>query len=285
MSRITIGIPKALPYYYLNDFWESFFSNLDVDLVYSCDTNNEIIERGERYANDEMCLSLKVYLGHIDYLKDKCDYLLIPRIEDYGNRNQMCTNFLALYDLVNNLFDVHILNYNISSKEDELKSLIKMGEEIDISEEDIKKAYKKSIKLKTDSKKSDQDNLLIVAHPYVVYDESIGKPIINMLNKYPYNIIYSDCFDAEKCNINGSILSPNLYWKYPKENIGSILMTPNLKGIIFLSSFPCALDSLVNEYIIRRVDKPYLNIIIDNIDSLTGIETRIESFMDIVTQN
>ena len=62
-------------------------------------------------------------------------------------------------------------------------------------------------------------------------------------------------------------------------------MTPNLKGIIFFSSFPCALDSLVNEYIIRKIDKPYLNIIIDNIDSLTGIETRIESFMDIVTQN
>ena len=40
-------------------------------------TSREIIEKGKSLAPDEMCLSMKIYLGHIDYLERKCDYLLI----------------------------------------------------------------------------------------------------------------------------------------------------------------------------------------------------------------
>ena len=46
-------------------------------------------------------------------LKNKCDYILIPRIFSLEKHNQVCTNFNALYDLANNLFDIKILNYNV----------------------------------------------------------------------------------------------------------------------------------------------------------------------------
>jgi len=45
------------------------------------------------------------------------------------------------------------------------------------------------------------------------------------------------------------------------------------------------LDSLVNELVMRKISKPYLNLIIDDLDSNTGLETRLESFIDIVEQN
>ena len=57
-----------------------------------------------------------------------------------------------------------------------------------------------------------------------------------------------------------------------------------IDGVVFLSSFPCGPDSLVNELVIRRINKPYINLIIDDLDSLTGIETRLESFIDILEQ-
>lgn len=295
MSKIKIGIPKALTYYYYNKFWEYFFENLDVEIVYSIDTNNEIIKRGEMVATDEMCLSLKVYLGHIDYLKDRCDYILIPRIENYGLRNQTCTNFLGLYDLVNSLFDVNILNYNISKQENELESLIEIGTILDLSKDDIIMAYnlakekeEKYYKKKEIEQKimlNSENNLLLISHPYNTYDKLIGQPIIDKLKQYGMNLLYCDLFNKEETNKKSLDISPNLYWKYSKENIGSFALAPNVKGIVFLSSFPCGLDSLVNEFLIRKIHKPYLNIIVDNLDSLTGIETRIESFMDIVTQN
>ena len=78
-------------------------------------------------------------------------------------------------------------------------------------------------------------------------------------------------------------LSETLYFKYNKDIIGSIaLCEPKVDGILFLSSFPCGVDSIVNELVMRRIKKPYLNLVIDEMDSQVGFETRIESFIDIL---
>ena len=83
-----------------------------------------------------------------------------------------------------------------------------------------------------------------------------------------------------------SKISSTLYWKFNKENIGAISYCGDLiNGIILLSSFPCGPDSIVNELVIRKIDKPILNLIIDDSDSFTGVETRLESFLDIVKQS
>ena len=295
MDKVKIGIPRALTYYYYNNFWKFFFDNLNVDIIISPNTNMDILYRGNLVASDEMCLSLKTYLGHIDYLKDKCDYILRPRIDNYGINNQTCTNFLSLYDLVNNLFDINILDYNISDG-NELKGLESICNILNIDKTTVgviydiakrkanienKKLYEEqSKKLKSKNKK-----VLLISHPYNTYDDIIGKPIIKILEKYNIDIIYSDLFDKELTNKYGYDLSNGLYWKYSKEAIGSIILSDSVDGIIFFSSFPCGLDSLVNELMMRKLDKPYLNIIIDDISSLTGIETRIESFVDIINEN
>ena len=61
-----------------------------------------------------------------------------------------------------------------------------------------------------------------------------------------------------------------------------MLCKDKVDGIIFLSTFPCGLDSLVNELVIRKLDKKCLNLVIDDMDAFAGIETRLESFVDIV---
>lgn len=295
MYKVKIGIPRALTYYYYNNFWKFFFDNLNVDIIISPNTNMDILYRGNLVASDEMCLSLKTYLGHIDYLKDKCDYILIPRIDNYGINNQTCTNFLSLYDLVNNLFDVNILDYNISDG-NELKGLEKLCNKLNIDKNTLGAIYdiakrkaniENKILYEEQSKKLNSKNkkVLLISHPYNTYDDIIGKPIIKILEKYNIDIIYSDLFDNELTNKYGYDLSNGLYWKYSKEAIGSIILSDSVDGIIFFSSFPCGLDSLVNELMMRKIDKPYLNIIIDDISSLTGIETRIESFVDIINEN
>lgn len=296
MDKITIGIPKALTYYYYDIFWKNFFKILDVNVIYSPDTNIDILNKGSSIANDEMCLSLKIYLGHVDYLKDKCDYILIPRIENYGKNNQTCTNFLGLYDLVNNLFNINILDYNISNN-NELEQLIILGNKIGISKDKIVFAFNKANELLNSEysnnqliqlKKLDDDTIkkiLLISHPYNTYDNLIGKSIIDMFKKYNVEIIYSDLFNHDITSKKALDISPSLYWKYSKECIGSIEYSNKVNGIVFLSSFPCGLDSLVNEYAMRKIHMPYLNLIIDDISSLTGIETRIESFVDIINEN
>ena len=56
-----------------------------------------------------------------------------------------------------------------------------------------------------------------------------------------------------------------------------------IDGVIFLSSFPCGPDSLVNELAIRKLDGvPSINIILDESTATSGLYTRLESFVDIL---
>lgn len=293
-DKMKIGIPKSLFYYYFSDLWINFFKYLNIKTIISPDTNKEILDLGLKYSNDEMCLSLKNYIGHIAYLKEKCDYVLVPRIDNFGIDNQTCTNFLAAYDIINNIFDINILNYNINYRnyETEIDGFINIGKCLRINKSKVKKAYtySKNIsnqlrikKILTNLKnlKSDKRKVLLVSHPYNTYDKLIGFPIIQMLKKLDIEVIYSDLFfDKDESNK----YTKELYWKYSKDSISSISKCINkIDGIIFLSTFPCGLDSLVNELVLRKLDIPYINLIIDDNSIGAGIETRIESFIDIIS--
>lgn len=293
---MKIGIPRGLFYYYYNQLWTVFFKEIDIDIVVSPRTNKEIIALGRQYSSDEMCLSIKNYIGHAVYLKDKCDYLLIPRIDNYGTFNQTCTNFLAIYDYLNNILGTKIINYNINLNNDETekKGLISVARKLGIPRKKAILAYEIArIKNNIYQKRINQDNyhkldsqrfkVLLVSHAYNTYDEFIGVPIVKMLEKQQVEVLYSDRFNILK-DRNLS-LAPNLYWKYSKDMLRAIEVCNNsIDGIIFLSTFPCGLDSLANELVMRNIKIPYLNLVIDDLDSMTGLETRIESFIDILNQ-
>ena len=169
-----------------------------------------------------------------------------------------------------------------------------MGKMLGINKSKSKKAYEysklsyynnKNKKILNNLKKlkSTRKKVLLVGHPYNMYDELIGIPIIKMLENLNIEIIYSDLFfDKDE----SKRYSKDLYWKYSKENISSISKCiEKIDGIIFISTFPCGLDSLVNELVMRKLNKPYINIIIDDNTISGGIETRLESFIDIISLN
>lgn len=298
MDKIKIGIPRSLYYYYYGKLLETFFEYLGFEVIISPKTNKEIMELGVKYANDEMCLSLKNYLGHVAYLENKVDYIVIPRIDNFYTCNQTCTNFLSTYDIVNNLFDVKILNYNIdlNNGENEYKGFIKMGIELGKPKIEVKVAYNRAkiysmnykerlIRDNMNKMMSKKMKILLVGHPYNLYDDLIGKPITKYLSDNNIEIIYSNLFDENKAIKLSENLSSELYFKYNRENIGSIEIAKTMvDGVIFLTTFPCGPDSLVNELVMRKINIPHIQLIIDDLDSQVGIETRLESFIDILKE-
>lgn len=284
-------------FYYLNgDITVVFFKKLGIDVVISPKTTKKMIEDGMKYAPDEMCLSMKNYLGHVSYLKDKCDYILVPRIDNFYTFNQTCTNFLAARDIVNSIFDVNVLDYNIdlNNKDTLKKGMFKLAGILGYKVNVISDAYLYSVNKYKEKKKrlimenlaklnSDKKKVLLVSHAYNTYDELIGKPIIKMLERENIEVIFSDLLDNSMCRKLSKNISSELYWKYSRESIGAYEMVKNrIDGVVFLSTFPCGLDSLVNQLLILKMDKPYLNIVIDDMDADNGIDTRIESFSDII---
>ena len=126
--------------------------------------------------------------------------------------------------------------------------------------------------------------ILIVSHPYNIYDKYIGEPIITTLKELNCLPILA-CVAPEKlAHDKGKAISKTLPWTFNKELLGGIaLYKDKVDGIILVSSFPCGPDSLVNEMIIRKFkDKPIINLILDGQEGTAGMETRLESFVDII---
>ena len=292
---MNIGLPRSLFYYYYSDKWKFFLESLNIPYIESPNTTNDILLKGENASQDEMCLAFKIYLGHIKYLKDKCTHILVPRIANYNSNSQTCTNFLSAYDIINSWENVRIINYNIDleNKETEKKAFLEIGKALNKTKVEINKAYKialykekikkeKDIKINLKKLESEKSKILLVSHPYNTYDNLIGKPIIKYLKENNIEVIYSDKFPKNASKLSKKI-SKELYFKSSKENLGALAYSMNkIDGIIFLSAFPCALDALANELAMRKIKKPNINIYIDEQTSFTGIETRLESFIDML---
>ena len=267
--KIRIGIPRGLLYYRDYILWKTFFEGIGCTLILSPPTNKGIIDKGGNISIDESCLPAKIYLGHVKELSQKCDYILVPRICNYGKGNRVCMKFNGIYDVVNNLFEDKILNYDI----DYIKGKIKN-----------RKYYLSLVNKQDKILRSNKMKILIVAHPYVVYDEYLCGNIIHYFKDEDIDILYSDRLNRKIAISYAEDFSNTLYFLYSKENIGSSFYYKDcVDGIVFLSSFPCASDSLVNELAIRKLkDVPVINIIIDDSTATSGLMTRLESFVDII---
>ncbi len=303
---MKIGIPRALLYYKHEKLWTTFFDELGIDYIISPDTNREIIRRGSNLAIDEACLPTKLLLGHVDYLLDKCDYIFLPRISSaYGY--QMCTKFLAQVDLVKNTFrdeNINLLFYNLEKKKPkaEGKAFKKMGKylrkclKLPIKKRDVKRAYlvakhaqmthelyrqEEQEKLLATSKKN---KVLVVAHAYNIGDKYVGEPVVKYLEELGCQPIIAEYCNPKACIKASKKISKTLPWGYNKHLVGAIeLNKDKVDGIVLLTTFPCGPDSMINEMIIRKIkDIPILTLTVDSQDGTAGMETRVESYVDII---
>lgn len=316
---MKIGIPKGFGFYEYPVLFETFFKNLGFDIVYSNNTSDEILKAGLDNSLSESCLASKIFIGHVANLvkrkkKEKIDYIFIPRLCNFENSQTTCVKLYGIYDICNNVFDCNFITLNIDyQKKAELRAFLELGKKLNINRRKTIRAYldarKKQneydkniylnqlIDIKSDIKKENEIKILIVAHPYVLYDEFLGKRIIRILENNKAKVFFSNINSFSMANPkilrwkkekNSYLnISDTIFWKSSKNLLNGIIENiNNVDGIVYLSVFPCGTDSLVNELAIRRINNiPSINLVLDEQDSDAGIHTRIESFLDILEMN
>lgn len=315
---MKIGIPRGLGIYEYPVLFVKFFENLGIEVVMSDKTNPEILKDGIDSSLIESCLASKIFIGHVANLvkrskEENIDYIFIPRLCTFENNQTICVKFFAIYDICKNIFDGKFLTLNIDyeKKNTELNSFLKLGKILGKSKAQIIHAYIKARKMQRIydenkykkqineiKKESDELKILIVAHPYVLYDEMLGKRIISNLKKENAKVFFANInsFSMENPkmfrwirdkNLEYINISNSIFWKSSKNLLNGLSSNlKNIDGIIYLSVFPCGTDSLVNELAIRKIkDVPSLNLILDEQNADAGVNTRIESFLDILNMN
>lgn len=297
---MTIGIPQAFLYHRYGILWETFFRELGVEVVTSGPTDRGKLQQGIMYAIDEACLSSKVYLGHVDALMGRCDLVFVPRIASFGHREILCTKFMALYDIVENSFrdqNIKLLDCNIDLRNGkrEIAAFLAMGKKLGFKRRQALYAYmvaKQADQIAHSEAVIAQNQLLerpgikilVMGHSYNVFDALIGKPVTDYLSSQGIIPIIADTVDRRQALVAANSITETLPWVYNRELVGALQLYRNkVDGVILLSAFPCGPDSLVNDIVLRRVkDLPMLNLLMDSQDGMAGIETRLESFIDII---
>ena len=296
----TIGIPRGLMIYRDGVLWKNFFEQLGFTCVVSPKSDRRILENGTARAVDETCLPFKMYLGHVMELFGRCDAIFIPRMGGYKTREKMCTRYEALPDLVKNIFrdeqiKVLTVSYDWYDKTTEEKVYLELGYTLGKTKKETKKAYSYAKKqqetwLKSREKAQNQvlekegTKVVLAGHPYVLHDTYMGGELTRILEKLGAGVVYTDYVDRDSALKRSYDFSRVMPWLINREMTGALMMLrKKVDGIVLVSAYPCGPDALVNDMLIRRIkDIPVLSLTLDAQSGTAGVETRIESFIDII---
>lgn len=304
MAKI-VGIPRAMHYYEFYPMWESYFKSIGIEILLSPKTNKDILNAGILTCVDEACLPVKIFHGHVNYLKDKVDYIFIPKIMALHKREYNCPKHLGLSDMVKNSLNElpEIIDPIIDlRKKNGLRTVTNdLGNKFKLSYRQKDNSYKNIIKSQTDNnkwlyeKKSPQKksskntfNLLILGHSYNVYDEFINMNILEKLTNENINYIFAEDIPEEKFREYSNQFIKRIFWTQGRKIVGSSYYLINNKlidGIIYLSAFGCGLDSMLVYLVEKKSIENNIPMMILTLDEQTGeagFVTRFEAFLDMM---
>ena len=297
---MRIGIPRALYYYRYGALWKTFFTALGCEVVVSPATDRALLGKGNHYAIDESCLSAKIYLGHCAWLLDKCDFIFVPRIADLGRDKEFCLRFRAMPDVVYSTFrdeGVHVVSCEVSIRDgkSEAKAFAALGKKLGFGRQQTFNAYLLAKQAEQEMAAKNARKLdaalalpglkvLVCGHSYNIYDRYIGQPVMEAIRANRAAAIPADWMDRDETWQAAAEITDTMPWMVNRELAGAaVLLKEKIDGIVLLSSFSCGPDSMTDEILTRRVKNiPILTMRLDGQGATAGMETRIESFIDIL---
>ena len=291
---ITVGVPKGLLYYKYHVFAETLLKNIGAEFIVSPDTNKAILDMGVSCCVDDACLPVKVFHGHVCWLKERCDCLLMPRFISVVRKKYVCPMFCGLNDM---------LRYSISQLPRMIGRPIFSVDEASIflwakdvaqyftkDKKTISSAYKSALKEQKDSnmKRNKTDypfSVALIGHPYIIYDRFLSMNVVEKLNRLDIGVVTEDSVDdmAAVSHVAGLFKQP--FWYFASRYYGAAIELCQRKtdGIIYISAFSCGVDSVVVELIKNDVrDVPVMILKIDEHTGEAGFDTRVEAFADML---
>ncbi|MFA5629601.1 MAG: acyl-CoA dehydratase activase-related protein [Dehalococcoidales bacterium] len=286
-----VGIPRALLYYKYFPMWSTFLKQLGAEVVVSEETNQELILQGALLVVSDTCLPVKVFIGHVLSLSDKCDKILIPVVRSTAKKVYNCSRFLALPDLakavVPGVPPILEIEFDYSRGKRYLyRQIYSLGKHFTKNPFKIKKAAEYAwqvhkryheITAKDHLTRIEAMSLLenkqtievtqknhsgltigIAGHPYILYDEQVSHNLIKKLRATGANIITPEMADEAHNSDNNNHtqfagLAKN-YWESEEDVVGAGDYFTRIKvdGIIGIMAFACGPDSLMMNLVQRQ---------------------------------
>ncbi|MCI0477474.1 MAG: acyl-CoA dehydratase activase-related protein [Anaerolineales bacterium] len=323
---MIIGIPRALHCLQHYPLWRTLFEELGAQVIVSPPTNREIVSTGASIVADVTCLPVKVYAGHVAWLRDhaRVDFVFVPAIRSIERGAMHCSKFQGLPDLIRaTMTDCPpLLETNIDAHRYKISqdvAFYRLGRQLTWNPLQVQRAWKRASAVDaayrarmveekltylealtalypdiwSAPKPAAQDprlNVALVGHPYCLHDDYINHDILARLRALGVRVLTSEMVSPHDAQTGVHHTTGQTRWFY--ENwmsgaAGHYLHDPNIAGLIAVLAFTCGPDSAMVETITRRahaLQRPFMNLVLDEHGSAAGIVTRLEAFVDMLTR-
>jgi predicted nucleotide-binding protein (sugar kinase/HSP70/actin superfamily) len=321
---MRVGIPKSLMYYKLFPLWQTFLQELGMEVITSDGAVQQIVRRGVPFYEDS-CLPLKLLIPHSQSLVGKVDALFLPRLISLDRHYILCPKFrgapdvlrLAIKDSLeiwDGVLDMRQGNRGLE------KFLRYVADKTGIEARRIRQAYRHGeeryqvfsreldnrinylrteeiFDLKTPSPAAREDThsatVAFIGRSYNLFDPFINKDLLTLAKGTGIKIVTSLTIPSRERERRVSPLSKEIYWETSREIVGSILYFADhslADGIVFVTSFKCGIDALMQEFLKRQVGTnkkgsiPFMTLTFDEHTTVEGMRTRLEAFLDLIDQ-
>ncbi|ADL13735.1 acyl-CoA dehydratase activase-related protein [Acetohalobium arabaticum] len=314
-----IGIPKALSYYVYYPLWEKFFTELGAQVITSDNTSRYIVDDGVKETVNDACVPIKLFHGHVLNLKDRVDYLFLPRLVSTNGEQVYCPKFLGLPDMVRNTLDglPEIISPRVDIRQGRfkfIKMLYQVGARLTKNPFKIYSAFSKARHYFSDfqsllqqgytvdeairglrGEEVELDNnqaklkVAVLGYPYIIYDPHISVNMIGKLRDLGVEVVTGDMVSAEELAAQSPKLKKDLFWTLSDKKIKAgyhYYEAGEIDGLIHVTAFGCGPDFMVDELLElaakNKDDISFMTLTVDEHTGEAGIVTRLEAFIDML---
>lgn len=301
---MKVGVPRALLYHHYGECWTSFLETLGVEPVLSAATSNDTVVTGTVYSDNETCLPVKVFTGHLLELKESSDAILVPRVVSQYPGMKACPKYLGLPDMARSfdeslppvLAPVMDLGDRRGRWAREWHDLARdLGADTDRASAAVKAlvgGLQKAARAKPPAPRTDDERDItigVAGHLYNVYDTRASLGLLDRITAMGARVTTVEEVPRRFIRRQLNTLPRKIRWDFENRMVGAALhwsRTASVSGVIYVSSFACGPGSMIGALIEDELGEeravPLMTIILDEHSGEGGLITRIEAFLDMI---
>jgi len=251
-----------------------------------------MLSAGSSRVVADTCLPVKVFVGHVISLVDKCDCIFIPAVRGVKNKVYNCAKFLGLPDMSRAVVPESppILEIEIDvnrGKRNLHRAIYQLGRYLTRESVKIKRAMAPAwqahldylelmnsygltppqaierisgateVASKACSNQIPSDTIAVIGHPYLLYDELINHRLIHRLEQANNKVLTPEMLTSEELQSATARLVGEAYWTYEDEVVGAgeHYLRSGVSGVIGIMAFGCGPDSLMMDMVQREAGR------------------------------
>ncbi len=313
-AKKTIGVPRCLMLHKLFPMANTFFRELGFNVLLSDATDDEAVMLSQEVAPADVCLPVKLLHGHMEQLARRgVDYVFMPSIQTIRHaKSTVAHNYACVYLQSGPQMAARALRFEqrgiqlISpilrmdfGQAAMAQAMLGVGSQLGLPPRDTALAMlsgSESVAQFTRATEALGDELLaslpagervlvLITRNYGIADPVLNMGVPDLLLERGERVITLSHLHAHDVDLSADY--PDLYWPFAQHIVsGARLVAADERLFaVYLTSHGCGPDSMVSHLFKHEMgNKPYLHLEVDEHASAVGIVTRIEAFLDAVSQ-